>query len=187
MADERASSGNSPPDEEEEADAAVDVYEGGVGDRERRRPIESTGTGDSNGGEAIEPESVPVLARVPEWPVTLGAGCLAAAALVTVAGAAFFGYAFLTEAAVGIAPSRLALATVQFGVVSVLLGLGTRFARQRRRWLFVMIAGAAGLLTIVAAPLALVAIVTIGLGRYHFALNTPMEQLVGPQEGTDGD
>lgn len=158
-------------------DGADSTESSAVGDRRRKRPVEGEST------ERTETEAVdePLLARAPEWPVALGAGSLAAATLVTLAGTLFFVRALVTGQAVDFAPARLGVAALQFGVVSILLGLATRFARQRRRWLFVMLAAAAGLLTIVAAPLSLLALVCIGVGRYHFALDTPAEQLLGEE------
>lgn len=158
-------------------------------DPSRKRPIERTsGDAEAEASPTADDGSEPLLARVPEWVVPLGAGFLLAATLVTLAAAGFVAYSLATGRTYDYARWQLVLALVQFGFVTALLGLGTRYARQRRRWLVAVLAALAGSLTGIAAPLTLPALACLGLGKYHFSLDTPAERMTSGDGGraTDG-
>lgn len=158
-------------------------------DPSRKRPIERTsGDAEAEASPTADDGSEPLWARVPEWVVPLGAGFLLAATLVTLAAAGFVAYSLATGRTYDYARWQLVLALVQFGFVTALLGLGTRYARQRRRWLVAVLAALAGSLTGIAAPLTLPALACLGLGKYHFSLDTPAERMTSGDGGraTDG-
>ena len=161
-------------------DAGDDADTSDGPDPSRKRPVERT-IGDAEPGPTANRTSAegsePLLARVPEWVVPLGAGCLLTATLITLATLGFVVFSLLTGRTYGYARWQLVLALVQFGFVTLLLGLGTRYARQRRRWLVAMLAALAGTLTFIAAPLTVPALVCLGLGKYHFSLDTPADQV----------
>lgn len=122
-------------------------------------------------------ERQPLLARVPEWVVALGAGSLLASTLVTLGATAFVGYGFATGQFFGYQPYQIGLATMQFTGATIFQAFGVYFARKRVRWLLVMLAAILGSLTFIALPFTVVALVCIGLGKYHFAQSTPSEWL----------
>lgn len=120
-----------------------------------------------------------LLARVPEAVVPLGAGSLATAMLLTLAGAGFIAYSIMVGEFHGYQPYQIYLAGFQFTVATVAQLLGVHFARQRVRWTMVMIAGALGTLTFVALPFSLLALVCLGLGKAHFSSHTPRSVIAG--------
>jgi hypothetical protein len=128
----------------------------------------------STDGHAAE-EDDRLLARVPEWIVALGAGSLAAATLVTFVAALFMGYSFATSQWYGYQPYQIGFATLQFTGVTVFQAAGTHFARERTRWMWVMLAAIAGSLTLIVLPFTVVALFCIGLGKYHFSAYTSVE------------
>ena len=161
-------------------DAGDDADAPGGPDPSRKRPLERTDSGGettptAGGGAGTVAE--PLLARVPEWVIPLGAGFLFAATLVTLAALGFVAFSLLTGRTYGFARWQLVLALVQFGLVTLLLGLGTRYARQRRRWLIAMLSALAGTLTGIAAPLTVPALICLGFGKYHFSLETPADRI----------
>jgi len=143
----------------------------------------------SDGADAGHAVDQPLLARVPEWVVTFGAGSLLTSTLLTLAAAAFAGHAVATgRPYLELEPYQLGLATLQFSGATVFQAAGVYFARKRIRWLVVMLATAAGILSIIGLPFAFVACVCLGLGKYHFALDTPAERLrAGGDENEDVD
>lgn len=136
----------------------------------------------------VEPETVEregVLAKVPEWVVPLGAGFLFTATLV--AGTVFVlllyplvtgDYGGVFEVARPYAP-RLGFVVLQFALATLFLGAGTYFARRRTHWGTVLLTGIFGSLAFVTLPFTVPALVLLGLGRYHFALTTPVDRIRG--------
>lgn len=120
-----------------------------------------------------------VLARVPEAVIPLGAGSLATATLLTLAGAGFIAYSIATGQFYGYQPYQIFLAGFQFSVATIAQVIGVHFARQRVRWTWVMIAGALGTLTFIALPFSVLALVCLGLGKYHFSSHTPQSVIAG--------
>ncbi|WP_254546746.1 hypothetical protein [Halomarina pelagica] len=121
----------------------------------------------------------PLLARVPDAVVSLGAGALATATLITLVGTLFVGYSVATGEFYGFQPYEMGLALLQFAVATVAMGAGVHFARQRTRWTLVMVAAALGSLTFITIPFTLTAFVCVGLGKYHFASHTPSAVIRG--------
>ena len=117
-----------------------------------------------------------VLARVPEWVVALGAGSLATATLMTFVAALFMGYSFATGQWYGFQPYQIGFATLQFAAVTVFQAAGIHYARERTRWMWVMLAAIAGSLTLVVLPFTVLALCCIGLGKHHFSSYTSVEQ-----------
>jgi hypothetical protein len=121
----------------------------------------------------------PLLARVPEWVVPLGAGSLAASTLITTAIAIFIAYSIATGQRYGFESYELYLAEVQFILVTLFQAVGVYFARQRIRWIWVMLAAILGSLAFVTIPFTAVAVVCLGIGKYHFASHTPTTFIKG--------
>ncbi|PSP45134.1 hypothetical protein BRC68_00045 [Halobacteriales archaeon QH_6_64_20] len=154
---------------------------------EQANAIEGIETGDS--GEAPgEPEREaddraatgrPMLARVPGGVVAFGAGSLATATLLTLAGGGFVLYSIAAGRFYGYQPYQLYLAAFQFAVATVAQSLGVYFARQRVRWTWVMLGAALGTLTFVALPFSVLALACLGVGKYHFASHTPRSVIAG--------
>lgn len=132
------------------------------------RDGDDTGSDDTDSGRVGS-----VLARVPESVVPLGAGSLATATLLTLAGTGFIAYSVFVGEFYGYRPYQIYLAGFQFTVATIAQLSGVYFARQRVRWTLVMIAGALGTLTFVALPFSLLALVCLGLGKHHFSSHTP--------------
>lgn len=128
----------------------------------------------STDGHTVE-EDDRLLARVPEWVVALGAGTLATATLVTGVAAVFMAYSFVTGQWYGFRPYQIGFATLQFTGVTVFQAAGTYFARQRTRWMWVMLAAIAGSLTLIVLPFTVITLCCIGLGKYHFSSYTSVE------------
>ena len=127
-----------------------------------------------------EPEDEPAesfFARVPESVVSLGSGALLTTALLTTVAALFTGYSAATGTHFGFEPYQILLAALQFFFASALQWSGLYFARQRVRWLWVMLAALSGIFSIIGLPFAILAVVCLFLGRYHFASYTPSERL----------
>lgn len=143
-------------------------------------------TGDAEGAEPGHAVDEPLLARVPEWVVSLGAGALLTSTLLTLGAAVFAGYAITTGRYYGYEPYQLGLATFQFTAVTVFQAVGVYFARRRIRWMWAMLAAIGGALTFIALPFAAVALVCIGIGKYHFALDTPFELRRESEDNEDG-
>jgi hypothetical protein len=118
-----------------------------------------------------------LLARVPEWVVALGAGTLATATLVTCVAALFMAYSFVTSQWYGYQPYQIAFATLQFTGVTIFQAVGTYFARDRTRWMWVMLSAIAGSLTLIVLPFTVVTLFCIGLGKYHFSSYTSVESV----------
>lgn len=146
--------------------------------------------GESADREAVEDRAdqhVPeeddrLLARVPEWVVSLGAGSLLTATLITLAGTVFLWSAVADGRWYGYQPYKIVLAGLQFTMVTVFQAVGVYFARKRIKWMWVMLAAVAGSLTFVALPFTAVALVCVGLGKYHFTLDTPVSLIRGGDE-----
>lgn len=115
----------------------------------------------------------PLLARVPEWVVPLGAGSLAASTLMTTAIAIFIAYSIMTGKHYGFELYELYLAEFQFILATLFQAVGVYFARQRIRWIWVMLASVLGSLAFVTIPFTVVAVVCLGIGKYHFSSYTP--------------
>lgn len=113
------------------------------------------------------------LARIPEWVVPLGAGCLAAATGITLVGALYGWYAVVTGQTLGYPQFYIILAAAEFSFVTVLQAVGTHYARQRIKWMWTMLAAIFGAFTFVVVPLSIVAVLCLGSGKYHFASHTP--------------
>jgi hypothetical protein len=117
-----------------------------------------------------------LLTRVPEWVVALGAGSLATATLLTSVAALFMGYSFVTSQWYGYQPYQIGFATLEFTLVTVFQAAGTYYARDRTRWMWVMLAAIAGSLTLIVLPFTIVTLFCIGLGKYHFSSYMPVDQ-----------
>lgn len=117
------------------------------------------------------PEGTPSIGYLPSLPepfVALGAGCLAAATLVS---AGTFGFVIrmrVTGNVRGLMPWEVTLAAILMGVSTVFLAGGTYFARKRIRWTLTMLAALVGSFAILTIPFTAVAVVCIGLTRVHF-------------------
>jgi hypothetical protein len=148
-----------------------------------------TGADDETNVDAVEDRSdqhVPeedtrLLARVPEWVVALGAGALLTATLITFAGSAFLWYSVSQGRFYGYEPYEIVLAGVQFTAVTAFQAVGVHWARQRVRWMWVMLAAIAGSLTFIALPFTAIALACVGLGKYHFTLETPTNVIRGEE------
>lgn len=127
----------------------------------------------------VPEEDTHLFARVPGWVVTLGAGSLLTATLITLVGAVFLWYSVSQGRFYGYEPYEIVLAGVQFTAVTIFQALGVHWARQRVRWMWVMLAAIAGSLTFVALPFTVVALTCVGLGKYHFTLETPTNVIRG--------
>lgn len=120
-----------------------------------------------------------LLARVPEWVVALGAGSLFTATLVTLVGMVFLWYSVFQRRFYGFEPYKVVLLAVQFTGVTVFQALGVRWGRHRIRWMWVMLSAIAGALTFVALPFSAIAVLCVGVGKYHFTMNTPSSVIRG--------
>ncbi len=120
-----------------------------------------------------------LLARVPEWVVTLGAGSLFTATLITLVGSIFLWYSVSQRRFYGYEPYKVVLLAVQFTGVTLFQSVGVRWARSRIRWMWVMLAAIAGSLTFVALPFTAVTLLCVGLGKYHFTFDTPTSVIRG--------
>ncbi|WP_458189023.1 hypothetical protein [Haladaptatus sp. NG-WS-4] len=129
----------------------------------------------------VPEEDTHLLARVPGWVVALGAGSLMTATLITLVGTVFLWYSVSQGLFYGYEPYEIVLAGVQFTGVTAFQAIGVHWARQRVRWMWVMLAAIAGSLTFVALPFTAVALVCIGLGKYHFTLETPTNVIRGEE------
>lgn len=143
---------------------------------------EEGGGGDVGGTDRDEAVREPLLARVPEWVVALGAGALLASTLITLGAAAFTGYSITAGRYYGYQPWQIGLATLQFGAATIFQAAGVYFARRRVRWMIVMLAAILGSLTFIALPFSFVALVCVGIGKYHFAQTTPAALLRGDED-----
>ncbi|MFB6124013.1 MAG: hypothetical protein ABEJ78_11220 [Haloferacaceae archaeon] len=156
------------------------------------------------GDEAEEDVSIEVpdeekgfFARVPEGVVALGAGSLATSALITLVFAGIATYSVVTGRWYGYQPYVIVMASVLYSSSAVFQISGVYYAQKRVRWLWVMLAAFAGVPSIVGIPFAAVAIVCLGLGKYHFASYTPSEyfkramsdddEIDADETGTDDD
>lgn len=130
-----------------------------------------------------------VLARVPEWVVPLGAGFLFTATLITATLFVLSTYLLVTGDYTGLfAPfeefrARMFLVVLQTFFATAFMGVGTRFARQRTHWGTVLLAGIFGSLIFITIPFTLPSMVLIALGKYHFALTTPVDRIQGSGAG----
>lgn len=121
----------------------------------------------------------PLLARVPEWVVPLGAGSLMASALITTGISVFIAYSIATGQRYGFEPYELYLAQFQFILATIFQAVGVYFARQRVRWIWVMLAAVLGSLAFVTIPFTALAILCLGVGKYHFSSHTPATYVKG--------
>jgi len=119
------------------------------------------------------------LARVPEWVVALGAGSLLAATVLTLIGSLFLWYNVVQRQFFGYEPYQVVLLAVQFTSVTAFQAVGVRWARARVRWMWVMLAAVGGSLTFVALPFTALALLCVGLGKYHFTMDTPATVIRG--------
>lgn len=116
-----------------------------------------------------ERRSLGILPSVPNTFVTLGAGCLATASLLTFAAFLFVTWMLWTGNTRSLAPYQLGLAAMQMGFATVFLAVGSYFGMKRVRWTIVMLAALIGSFAVLTIPFTLIAIITIGLGRIHFS------------------
>ena len=138
---------------------------------------DATNHGDEEPEERGEVVKQPLLARVPEWVVALGSGALLASTIITLGATAFVAYGLSTGRYFGYQPWQIGLATLQFAAATIFQAAGVYFARKQIRWMIVMLAAILGSLTFIALPFSLVALVCLGIGKYHFAQDTPKEYL----------
>lgn len=122
-----------------------------------------------------------LLSWVPEWVVTLGAGSLFTATLLTLAGAVFLWYSVSRGTFYGYEPYKVVLLAVQFTLVTAFQAVGIRWARKRIRWMWVMLAAIAGSLTFVPLPFTALALLCVGLGKHHFTFATPKSVIHGEE------
>ncbi|MFB6281692.1 MAG: hypothetical protein ABEH40_06715 [Haloferacaceae archaeon] len=134
------------------------------------------------------PEGTPSIGYLPSLPepfVSLGAGCLAAATLLSFGTFGFVIWMRVTGNVRDLMPWEVTLAAILMAVSTVFLAGGTYFARKRVRWTLTMLAALVGSFAILTIPFTVVAVVCIGLGRVHFT-----QPFVGggppDTDGTDG-
>lgn len=111
------------------------------------------------------------LPTLPETFVTLGAGCLATAALLTTVAFSYVVWMAVSGNTRGLADYQVILAGLQMAFATVLLVVGTHSALKRVRWTLAMLAAIMGSFAVITIPFTVVAVVCIGLGRYHFSHN----------------
>lgn len=121
----------------------------------------------------------PLLARVPEWVIPLGAGSLATSALITAAISMFIAYSIVIGHRHGFERYELYLAQLQFILVTIFQIGGVYFARKRIRWIWVMLAAVLGSLAFVTIPFTGVAVICLGISKYHFSSYTPISYAKG--------
>ena len=126
--------------------------------------------------EEPEPEAR-LLDRVPENVVPLGAGSLFTSTLLSGGACLVALWGLTTGRYFGFEPFQITLAVVQWGFATMVQGAGVYFARKRTRWLVVMLGAAAGVLSIVGLPFAILAALCLGLGKNHFAMTTPADYI----------
>lgn len=121
---------------------------------------------------AEEPEpdrsEVGYLPHLPDIFVTLGAGCLATASMLTLVAFGYVLWMMETGNVGDLFPYQVTLAAIQMGFATLLLASASYFAVKRTRWTFVMLAALVGSFAVLTVPFTVVAVVTIGLGRIHF-------------------
>lgn len=128
-----------------------------------------------------------ILDRVPAWVADLGAGFLLASTLISLILTAFAAYSLATGwyVSLDLPPSRVVTMVVVFGLSTLFQAVAVRWARQRVKWMWVMLATAMGMLSIVGSPFALPAAVCLFISKRHFAVATPIG-LMG-DESEEGD
>jgi hypothetical protein len=144
---------------------------------------------DPSGQSAVEDPSdqhVPeeddrLLSWIPEWVVVLGAGSLFTATLITLVGTGFLWYSVFDGRFYGYEPYKVVLLAVQFTAVTAFQAVGVRWARNRIRWMWVMLAAVAGSLTFVPLPFTALTLLCVGLGRHHFTFHTPRSVIRGDE------
>ncbi|MFB6302655.1 MAG: hypothetical protein ABEH78_07325 [Haloferacaceae archaeon] len=117
------------------------------------------------------PEGTPSIGYLPSLPeafVSLGAGCLAAATLLSFGTFLFVIWMRVTGNVRDLMPWEVTLAAILMAVSTVFLAGGTYFALKRIRWTLTMLAALVGSFAILTIPFTVVAVICIGLTRVHF-------------------
>ena len=169
-----AAESETAPDADETAGTEADAAGANEGATETDREAV-----EDRSDQHVPEQAQKLLARVPEWVVALGAGSLLAATLLTGIGSLFLWYSVTQRQFYGFAPYKVVLLAVQFTGVTAFQALGVRWARARIRWMWVMLAAIGGSLTFVALPFTAVALLCVGLGKYHFTFDTPASVIRG--------
>lgn len=136
-------------------------------------------TREDDSNQHVPEEDERLLARVPRWVLTLGAGSLFTATLITLVGSLFLWYSISQRRFYGYEPYKVTLLAVQFTGVTLFQAVAVRWARNRIRWMWVMLAAIAGSLTFVPIPFTAVSLLCVGLGKYHFTFDTPKSLIRG--------
>lgn len=171
-----------PDDETEGSNASEGEADAGGGSADNTTSAATAPwmTTDLGGGENTtladiaeeEPEpdrsDVGYLPHLPETFVTLGAGCLATSAMITLLAFGYVVWMMRTGNTGGLLPYQVTLAAIQMGFATLILAAGSYFAVKRVRWTFVMLAALVGSFAVLTLPLTAIAVLTIGLGRIHF-------------------
>lgn len=137
--------------------------------------------------EEEKPEGTPSIGYLPSLPetfVTLGAGCLATASLLSLVAFGFVLWMRTTGNVRELLPWELTLAAILMGFSTVMLAAGSYFALKRIRWTLTMLAAMVGSFAIVTIPFTAVAVFCIGLSRVHFT--QPFVGDVSPDAGGPG-
>ncbi|MFB6080706.1 MAG: hypothetical protein ABEJ81_06900 [Haloferacaceae archaeon] len=131
--------------------------------------------------EEEKPEGTPSTGYLPNLPdvfVTFGAGSLATAVLLSLAGFGFVLWMTFTGNVRDLLPYQMTLAAILMGFATAILAGGSYFATKRIHWTLTMLAALVGSFAVVTIPFTAVAVVCIGLGRVHFT--TPFVGDVSP-------
>jgi Na+/proline symporter len=117
-----------------------------------------------------------ILDKVPEWVVSLGAGFLLTATLITTILTGIVTYSLITGDYTGpFRPlrkysSRLILVELQLLFVTLFQAVGTYFARRRSHWGTVLLSCIFGSLVFITIPFTLPAFVLLALGKRQFRM-----------------
>lgn len=126
----------------------------------------------------------PLLARVPDGLVSLGAGALFTSTLLTavatgivvwdlVTGGTFVETLLRANTDIDFQPYQHYLLAFQYLTAFVAQATGVYFALNRVRWMWVMLSAILGSLLMFTLPFTATAVVCCGLGKYHFSSYTP--------------
>ena len=132
----------------------------------------------------------PLLARVPDGIVSLGAGALFTSTLLTaiatgvvvwdlVSGGSFVESLLRANTDIDLQSYQHYLLAFQYTTALVAQATGVYYALNRVRWMWVMLAAILGSLLMFTIPFTVTAFVCCGLGKYHFSSYTPATMMRG--------
>lgn len=159
------------PDDESSVNGEPDMA---TVDAELREVDTDAERGDAEAAEGDAEEedaSTGYLPTLPETFVTLGAGCLATATMLTALAFGYVLWMIATGTTRTLAGYQVYLAAGQMAFATALLGVGAYSALKRIRWTLVVVAALLGSFAFITIPFTAVAVVCIGLGREHFSAN----------------